>query len=71
MSNNPKCLNESKDCKGPVEYRIRADGLSFPRCDFHWDQRLETEQHIKELESPFAPDWFDPLDAGERWDEDD
>ena len=65
-----ECLNHNQDCRGEVEMHYRADGKGFPRCQFHWQEREKTEQHIRELESPFPPDWFDPLDAGESWDED-
>jgi hypothetical protein len=37
-------------CSGAVEYRmpLSGTGRSFPRCDFHWDERLDRQQEINE-----------------------
>lgn len=69
------CLDGHKsECSGPVQYRmaLSASGRSFPRCDGHWKLRLAEQERIDETypDSPIAPDWFDPADAGERWNED-
>ena len=71
-----ECLDDHGEntCRGPVEYRmpLSGTGKSFPRCDFHWDKRLDRQEEINERypDSPIAPSWFDPMDAGERWDND-
>lgn len=72
------CLNYHDDgpvtCKGKVEYRmsLSGTGASFPRCDKHWGERLKEQERINERypDSPLPPAWFDPMDAGEHWDED-
>lgn len=70
------CLDYRGDgtCSGAVEYRmaLSASGRSFPRCDGHWDARLDEQERINRdyPDSPLAPAWFDPADAGERWDDD-
>ena len=62
------------ECSGAVEYRmaLTATGKSFPRCDQHWDERLEAQREHDRIypDSPFPPAWFDPMNAGERWDYD-
>lgn len=66
-----KCLNEGPDCKGTVEYRmpLSGTGKSFPRCDKHWDDRLDQEQGLRERYPEHPPSDWSPLDAGESWDE--
>lgn len=68
-----RCLQYGPDCMGPVEYRLspdRDDFKAFPRCDYHWEQRLEAAEKNREYMSDVPPSWFDPMDAGESWDED-
>jgi len=71
-----ECLDDYGEgtCSGAVEYRmpLSGTGQAFPRCERHWDERLEREESIREdyPDSPCAPAWFDEADAGERWDED-
>lgn len=69
-----QCLDEDEDCLGKIEYRypLSASGKSFVRCEYHWQLRLmKQEEWDRELpDSPNAPDWFDPMDAGEYWDSD-
>lgn len=70
---DPRCLQEGPDCKGPVEYRLapdRDDMKSFPRCEYHWQQRLASAMRNRELLSDVPPRWFDQAYAGESWDED-
>lgn len=71
----PDCLDDdgdAADCEGPVEYRtpLSGTGKSFPRCEKHWEERLETQQEIAERYPTSAPPDFDPAYAGEHWDED-
>lgn len=67
----PTCLNAGPDCKGAVEFRmpLSGTGKSFPRCDKHWDDRLDTQRGIDERypDSPMPPADFDPSYAGESW----
>lgn len=59
-------------CSGPVEYRmaLSATGKSFPRCDKHWNERLDEQDRINDRYPTHAPSDFDPAYAGESWDED-
>jgi hypothetical protein len=63
-------------CRGAVEYRyaLSPTGVSYPRCDKHWSDRLdfeeETTRKYGHWNSDLAPSWFDPTAAGERWDDD-
>lgn len=67
------CLNGPGGCAGKVEYRMALSGTgkSFPRCDKHWSDRLEVQRGINERYPVQQPADFDPLYAGERWDEED
>lgn len=72
-----ECLDDGDDrhpCSGPVEYRmaLSASGKSFPRCAAHWERRLAEQERLNRdyPDSPNPPAWFDPMDAGEHWDED-
>lgn len=67
------CLDDrgKGECRGPVEPRS-LDGLKwFPRCEHHWDLRLDEAERVNRTypDSPCPPDWFDPAAAGERWDD--
>jgi hypothetical protein len=69
------CLDHWRSaCQGAVELReaLSASGTRFPRCDGHWDKRLQEQQRLNRdyPDSPTPPAWFDPTYAGERWDED-
>lgn len=69
---DPKCLNESEDCQGQVEYHLnpdRDDFKTFPRCEFHQAIRLRQAEETRRKYPTHAPADFDPGDAGERWDE--
>lgn len=67
------CLDRGDDCDGTVEYRmpLSGTGKSFPRCEHHWQARLDVQQQIDERypDSPIPPADFDPHYAGETWDE--
>lgn len=60
-------------CVGPVEFRepVSGSGRSFPRCEAHWQRRLEREAEIRERYPVRPPADWSPLDAGEAWDEED
>jgi hypothetical protein len=68
----PTCLQHGPDCAGPVEYRmpLSGTGRAFPRCDAHWEKRLDEQERINRTYPETAPSDFDPAYAGERWDED-
>ena len=74
MSEPLECLEHGRGCAGPVEYRhpLSPTGISYPRCGRHWSDRCADQERIDRTfpDSPIPPEWFDPLAAGERWDED-
>ena len=70
-----ECLDENpllEACKEPIEYResLSGTGISYPRCDFHWDMRLDIQDQINDRYPYHQPADFDPTYAGERWDDD-
>jgi hypothetical protein len=67
-----ECLDGPDGCKGEIDYRmaLSATGKSFPRCDKHWDERLDAQEGINQRYPAMAPADFDESYAGERWDED-
>lgn len=69
-----RCLDDYDEdtCRGPVEYRMALSGTgrSFPRCEKHWDLRLDEQDRINQKYPVMQPADFDPGYAGERWDED-
>lgn len=68
-----ECLDgHYEDCKGDVEYRfaLSGTGISYPRCDKHWAERVVRQQEIDQRYPYNQPSDFDPLYAGERWDDD-
>jgi hypothetical protein len=68
---NEECLDGPEGCEGHTEYRepLSATGKPFPRCDKHWDQRLQKQDEINQRYPQNAPSDFDPGYAGERWDD--
>lgn len=66
------CLDGPLTCEGTVEYRmpLSGTGVSFPRCELHWQERLERQYQIDSRYPMQAPADFDPYYAGESWDED-
>lgn len=68
------CVNGPDGCTGRVEYRMALSGTgeSYPRCDGHWSDRLDTEERLRQdyPDSPNPPPWFDPANAGETWNDD-
>ncbi|WP_259454021.1 hypothetical protein [Streptomyces ginkgonis] len=43
------------DCSGPVNYRYPFSGVSFPRCDAHWEARVEREEQYVRDYGPYNP----------------
>ena len=73
MGDQLECLDGPENCNGPVEMHS-LDGLNaWPRCEFHFDARMDRYE-ASDLEryanSDVAPSWFDPELTGERWDDD-
>jgi len=68
-----ECINGPEQCRGEVEYRmpLSGTGKSFPRCEYHWEQRLDREAEINERYPVNPPSDWSPLDAGEAWGEND
>ena len=68
-----RCLQKNKYCEGNILYRdaLSGTGAMFPRCDYHWDLRLQTQERIDRdyPDTSVAPAWFDPAAAGESWNE--
>lgn len=54
-------------CTGAIEIHNGA-----PRCQHHANEFWEKMNAISDAypDSPIAPSWFDPADAGEHWDDD-
>lgn len=68
----PRCLQQGPDCQGQVEYHLnpdRDDLKTFPRCEFHQQKRLDQAAETMRKYPKIAPADFDPMDAGETWDE--
>ena len=61
------------ECRGSIELRpsLTGTGTPIPRCDLHWLARQERDERdrIDYPDSPIPPAWFDPMAAGERWDD--
>jgi hypothetical protein len=75
---NEECIDGPEGCEGPTENRtpLSASGVSFPRCEGHWEKRLDKEQRLRQdyPDSPNPPAWFGPTSGGmnewgEYWDE--
>jgi hypothetical protein len=49
---------------------MSPSGRWFPRCEKHYEERLEVQRGIDERYPTHAPADFDPMYAGERWDDD-
>lgn len=59
-------------CRGPVKVRmsLSGTGIGYPRCEAHWDARLDREEELNRRYPSHAPSDWSPYDAGETWDED-
>lgn len=65
-----RCLDESDDCSGPVEYRHPGEGHKhWPRCQHHNDERVKRAEENRERDL-WARTRMDPADCGERYEED-
>lgn len=62
---------DADECRGPVEFRMSLGptGVSYPRCDHHWELRLLHQEEINRRYPTLPPSDFDPADAGESWDD--
>lgn len=69
----PQCLDRSggTPCDGVIEYRhpLSPTGVSYPRCDQHWAERVDQQAEIDRRYPQQQPADFDPTYAGESWDE--
>ncbi len=79
MNDELKCLDrhdqDRSPCTGATEYRypLSGTGRPFPRCDGHWEKRLELQEQINERYAPTSdvpPAGVDPTYANERWSDD-
>lgn len=68
-----ECLDGPDGCGGPVELRWPGYGEKrWPRCERHGEERVaREEENIARYapDGPVAPEGFDPLDAGESWED--
>lgn len=69
-----RCLDDHGDgtCRGEVAFHSLDPGVTkaFPRCEFHWDKRLDQHAENMRRYPVHEPADFDPMFAGERWDDD-
>lgn len=69
-SRDGKCAGETFE-----RYSLSGSGMTFPRCDHHYDEYVaETQPRLDAIRRRYpeqAPADFDPMYAGERWDDDD
>ena len=61
-----------EECTGELIDHYSDLGTHMIRCARHLDERDRRLHQIRRdyPDSPMAPSWFDPLNAGERWDDD-
>ncbi len=67
-----ECLEGPDGCHGEVAYRWPGYGdRDWPRCERHGELRVQREEAAMARYPDLGPpaDW-DPMDAGERWDDD-
>jgi len=64
--------NPRRACDGEMIHYRSTLGTPMVRCAVHYEEHMETQDRINRdyPDSPMAPSWFDPADAGERWDDD-
>lgn len=75
-----RCIGTDEGpCEGEVLERatLSGSGMTFPRCERHYQTYVErTQPKLDEInrrypDTDVPPSWFDPMYAGERWNEDD
>lgn len=61
-----------RECEGPVTWNSLDPGVrpANPYCRGHWYARCRRDQEIRERYPYHAPADFDPMYAGEYWDDD-
>lgn len=71
-----ECIDGPDGCSGAVTYcpAPPRGERSYLRCEAHnearWARYDDPNSSERFADMPTAPDWFDPADAGERWDSD-
>lgn len=69
-----KCIDAGfpEDCEGKTEDRpsLSGTGMPIPRCDKHWEKRLDLQEDLNRRYPAQQPSDFDPTYAGESWYED-
>lgn len=70
---NPECIESNTgECAGQTVLResLTGTGTPIPRCDRHWEKRLDLESELNQRYPAHPPADWDYLDAGEHWYED-
>lgn len=64
-----ECINGPEGCRGVTVLRMSLSGTGtpYPRCDGHWDTRLDLEDDLRRRYPDVAPSDWSPYDAGEEW----
>jgi hypothetical protein len=68
-----ECLDGPEGCTGTVEWLSNpwsSSSRAWPRCTTHADAWLDHHEGIANRYPVQQPENFDPMFAGERWDED-
>lgn len=73
---NGPTYGHDEPCEGEVEWQFTGIGMkTAPLCPLHHkvvlDANLKLMERVNEYHSPSPPDWYDYLNAGEHWSEDD
>jgi len=50
---------------------VSGTGKPFPRCELHWEKRLDLEDELRERYPVHPPADWSPDDIGESWSEED
>lgn len=72
-----ECIEGPQGCAGETHERLAlsGSGMRFARCDHHYELYVErTQPIIDDINRRYPqqrPADFDPMYAGERWDEED
>jgi hypothetical protein len=64
-----ECVNGPDGCSGPAALRAPLPGAlrGFPRCEQHYQERLELETDLGRRYPTLPPRDWSPADAGETW----